>query len=94
MKSYSTPNINTLIIEARTGGKPDMFVPTIIVSKDESKLVDRMTESFTSKLNRLELTDGVFIREAYIDTTCARIDYYFPNKNRSIHWTICQSELI
>lgn len=59
MKSCSTPNVYTLIIETRLDDKPsNMFIPTIIVSKDESALVERMIKTFTFSLDRLESSDG------------------------------------
>lgn len=95
MKSCSTPNVYTLIIETRLDDKPsNMFIPTIIVSKDESALVERMIKTFTFSLDRLESSDGVSIIKAYMNTTRARIDYRFRDKNRSVCWDIRESELI
>lgn len=99
MESSSTSMIHTLIIETRTDGKPDLFVPMMVVSEDRNKLIKHMTDGFNNWI--VEFNDDLhkIIDSAFMDETCARIDYreILDNKSsvdHSIYWTVCASKLI
>lgn len=86
--------INTLIIETRTNGRPDLFVPMMVASEDENKLIEYMAKAFTSKLELMKVDHDCEIISAFMDTTCARIDYKINLDDHSIYWTLCKSKMI
>lgn len=99
MESSSTSMIYTLIIETRTDSKPDLFVPMMVVSEDRNKLIEHMTNGFNNRVVEYNHDLYKIIDSAFLDDTCARIDYkeILDNKSsvsHSIYWTVCESKLI
>lgn len=100
MESSSTSMINTLIIETRTDGKSDLFVPMMVVSEDRNKLIEHMTNGFYNSIVESIGHDlHKIIDSTFLDDTYARIDYReilndLSSVSHSIYWTVCESKLI
>ena len=84
-----------LIIQSTTDGKPDLFVPEVIVSENEIKLWHYMNKMFNNKLTEIDDVN-LYLHRSFIDNTsaCINCSSTTDGKEHSIHLTICRSTLL
>lgn len=91
-----TNGVYTLIIQSTTDDKPDLFVPQVIVSENETKLWHHMNKMFNNKLTEIHDDNNLHLHRSFIDSTntCIDCSSTADGKGHCIHWTICKSTLL